>query len=73
MTRAFARLARGDVAGAAARHPLAVPLAFELGLLWLAAPLAIARRWRVPPAWRVRWLVAHAAAFLALWAVRLLR
>lgn len=73
MTRAFARLARGDVAGAAARHPLAVPLAIEFAALWLAAPLAIARRWRVPPAWRDRWLLAHAAAFLAVWAVRLLR
>jgi hypothetical protein len=25
----------------------------------------------VSPAWRERWLLAHAAAFLVLWAVRL--
>ncbi len=73
MTRAFARLARGDLAGAAQRHPLAVPLAAELAVLWLLAPIAIARRWRVPPAWRDRWLLAHAGAFLTVWVARLMR
>jgi hypothetical protein len=72
MTRAFALLARGDLRGAFARHPLAPPLALELALLWLVAPLAWARGWRAPAVWRERWLLAHAGAFLGLWLARLL-
>jgi Protein of unknown function (DUF2752) len=72
MTRALALLARGDVRGALARHPLSVPLAAEAAALWLLAPLAFARGWRFPAELRDRWLVAHALAFLGLWVVRLL-
>ncbi len=72
LTRAFSRLAHGDWRGAFARHPLAPPLALEFAALWLAAPLAWARGWRVPPGLRDRWLLAHAGAFLGLWVVRLL-
>jgi len=71
MTRALALLARGDLAGAFARHPLAPPLAAEALLLWLAAPIAIARGTLPAPALRDRWLIAHAGAFLLLWVVRL--
>ncbi len=60
------------MAGAFARHPLGPPLALEIALLWLLWPIAIARGVRgVPGTWRERWLLAHAAAFLALWVVRL--
>jgi hypothetical protein len=72
MTRAFALLVRGEWRGAFLRHPLAPPLALELLLLWLATPIALVRGWRVPPTARDRWLLAHAGAFLGLWAVRLL-
>lgn len=64
---------RGDLTGAFAHHPLGPPLALEIALLWLAWPIAIVRRVRVPGAWRERWLLAHAGAFLALWVVRLAR
>ena len=73
MTRAMALLAHGDVRGAFARHPLAPPLALEIALLWLATPVAIVRGLRVPPTLRDRWLLAHAGAFLILWAARLVR
>jgi hypothetical protein len=72
MTRAIALLVRGDWRGAFVRHPLAPPLALELVLLWLATPLALVRSWRPAPALRDRWLLAHAGAFIGLWAVRLL-
>jgi len=71
MTRALSRLARGDLAGAFARHPLAPPLALEALLLWLAAPFAFTRGRRLPDRVRDRWLLAHAAAFLLVWIVRL--
>jgi hypothetical protein len=64
LTRSFAHLAAGDLSGAFARHALGPPLAAELALLWLAAPVAIARAWRPSGALRDRWLLAHAAAFL---------
>ena len=73
MTRAFALLARGDVAGSLARHPLALPLAAEALLLWLAAPLAWRLRVRVGPRARDGWLMANAAALIAAWVVRLAR
>jgi hypothetical protein len=72
MTRAMARLAHGDLRGATALHPLSVPLAAECIGLWLLAPVAFTRGWRPTNAARDRWLLAHALAFLALWAVRLL-
>lgn len=71
MTRAFALLARGDVSGSLARHPLALPLAAEALLLWLAAPLAWRLRWPVSTRLRDGWLLANAAALIAVWVVRL--
>lgn len=73
LTRSLAHLVRGDLAGAFARHALGPPLALELVLLWLAWPVAIVRRVRVPGYWGERWLLAHAAVFLAYWVVRLTR
>jgi hypothetical protein len=73
LTRSLAHLVRGDLAGAFARHALGPPLALELALLWLAWPVAIARHLRIPAYWGERWLLAHAAVFLAYWAVRLAR
>lgn len=72
MTRALSLLAHGDVRGSLARHPLALPLAIEAALLWLAAPLAIVRRaW---PAERtvLAWVLAHVGVLLLVWAARLL-
>lgn len=71
MTRAAAHLVRGQWLAAGARHPLALPLAAECVLLWLAAPVAIARRWRPSGRATRAWLYAHVAAFLLLWAARL--
>lgn len=72
MTRAAAHLVRGEWGAAVASHPLAAPLAIELALLWLAAPVVIARR-RWPAGRTARaWLYAHVAAFLLVWLVRLL-
>ncbi len=71
MTRALAALAKGDVATAQARHPLALPLAIEGLLAWVLAPWAIARGWRAPARWRDGWLIAHgmalAVVFVARW------
>ena len=73
MTRAFALLAKGDVPGSLTRHPLALPLAVEALVLWLAAPLAWARGVRVSAHGRDGWLLAHAALLTGVWVVRLLR
>ena len=72
MTRAFALLARGDVAGSLARHPMALPLAAEGLLLWLAAPIA---GWRIAE-WTSRHrdalLVANTEVLVLIWVGRLL-
>ncbi len=73
MTRALSLLAHGDLAGSLARHPLAAPYAAEAVLLWLLAPLALARDWRPRRTWLRAWAVAHLAALLAVWIVRLAR
>lgn len=73
MTRAAAHLVRGEWAAAAARHPLALPLAAEAAALWLAAPIAIVRGWRPSGRAARAWLYAHVALVLAVWVVRLLR
>lgn len=71
MTRAFAHLAKGDVRGAAAAHPLAPPLAAEALGVWLATPWAIARAWR-PSARLARGvLIANLAVVFAVWLARL--
>jgi len=73
MTRALSLLAHGDVAGSLARHPFALPLAAEVLLLWLAAPLAWRGSVRVSPRLRDRWLLGHAGVLIAVWVVRLAR
>ena len=70
MTRALALLARGDVRGSLARHPLALPFAAEAMALWLLAPLAIVRAWR-PSEVAVRgWLLLHFAVLIGVWVMR---
>jgi hypothetical protein len=71
MTRAVALLVRGDLRGSLARHPLAAPFAAEAALLWLLTPLAIRRRWRPPPGWTLRWVLAHVALLLVVWVWRM--
>lgn len=71
MTRAMAHLVRGEFAAAAARHPLALPLAAEGALLWLAAPFAMARRWWPSGRQGLVWVYAHVALLLMVWLARL--
>ena len=72
MTRACALLAKGDVAGSLARHPMALPLAVEALLLWLAAPIA---GWGFAE-WTNRHrdalLVANTGVLVLIWVGRLL-
>ncbi|MFN8589649.1 MAG: DUF2752 domain-containing protein [Candidatus Eisenbacteria bacterium] len=71
MTRAASHLVRGEWAAATARHPLALPLAVEAALLWLAAPLAIVRRRYPSDRTLWRWTLTHFAAFVFVWLARL--
>jgi hypothetical protein len=68
MTRAFAHLAKGEWAAAAADHPLAYPLAAEVGLAWLGWGAALVRRRpiRLPVRYETL-LYGHAAVAVALW------
>jgi len=69
LTRAFAHLAKGQLAAAFALHPMAPLLALELPLLWLWWGL---RTFGVGRALNFeRWALAHAAVFILLWVVRL--
>jgi uncharacterized protein DUF2752 len=68
MTRAFAALAKGDWSAAAALHPLAPVVAFELVAGWLVwgMTLAVRRPLRLPV--RVdAVLLGNAAALFAVW------
>ena len=66
MTRAFAALAKGDWSTAAALHPLAPVLAFELIAGWAARGIVLASRRR--PSFRLdSLLLANLAALIALW------
>ena len=72
MTRALGALARGDVAGAVALHPLAIPLVAEALALWLVAGWLL---WRgrplaVPAGPLQAALVWHGVAFVAVWLLR---
>lgn len=71
MTRALSQLARGDLAGSLARHPLAAPVAAEAAALWLLAPLALRRDWRPRRPWVRSWALAHLAALFIAWGARL--
>jgi hypothetical protein len=71
-TRAFVRLAHGDVAASWAAHPLAVLVAAQLLLAWALAGLALALG-RVPRAgrWVAALARADAWALIAIWLARL--
>jgi hypothetical protein len=72
LTRAFVHLARGEWPAALADHPLAPLVALELAAGWVLWGLALAGRARPrPERWLGPWLLAHAAALLALWLGRL--
>jgi hypothetical protein len=72
MTRALGALARGDLAGAVLLHPLAIPFAAEVALLWGAAGWALVRRHplRLGDAVLKAAVLWHAVAFLAVWVGR---
>jgi hypothetical protein len=68
MTRAFAHLAKGEWAAAAAAHLLVFPLVAELVLAWIAwgAAFVSGRAVRLP----VRlapWIFGHLAVLTAFW------
>ena len=68
--RAVHALARGDVAEALARNPLAVlaiPLLAAIWLLWLRRRVAGRERTRVAPPWALHLLLA---AVLGFWLLR---
>jgi hypothetical protein len=72
MTRAFGHLAQGEWMAAAADHPLALVLALELGLAWIAWGCALAG-W-IPcrlPRWLNGLLLAHVPVLVAFWLGRL--
>jgi len=69
LTRAFAHLAKGQLAAAFVLHPMAPLLALELPILWLWWGLRLfggARALNLE-----RWALAHAALFILLWIARL--
>ena len=72
LTRAFAALARGDLAAAMTLHPLAPLLLLEAVVGWLAWGWLLIRR-RGFPSWAPvnRVLTADAALLLVVWGVRL--
>ncbi|MGH9465342.1 MAG: DUF2752 domain-containing protein [Thermoanaerobaculia bacterium] len=68
LTRAFDRLADGDLPGALAAHPLAPLLAVELVVAWALWGLVAAGRLRPPGPQAVQLLLlGHLGALLALW------
>ena len=73
LTRALAALARGDLGASLAFHPMVLVLAAELAAAWGASGVALARNTRLPDQRWIPWVIAaNAAAFLLVWAVRLL-
>ncbi len=72
LTRALALLAKGQWIAAIAVHPLAPVLAIEAAGGWLLGLAVIQRRLRLPsPRWVSGWLIANAAALIAVWGLRL--
>jgi hypothetical protein len=72
LTRALALLAKGQWSAAVAVHPLAPVLAIQAASAWLFGLAVIERRLRAPSLrWVNGWLVANAAALLAIWVLRL--
>lgn len=69
LTRAFAHLAKGQLAAAFVLHPMAPLLALELPLLWLWWGLRLFGMGRALDLERLA--LAHAALFILLWIVRL--
>ncbi len=72
LTRAFALLAKGDLAAAVGMHPLAPLLAAEALLLWLAWGRAILRgRALSLERWEISIAVVHLVLFGSVWLFRL--
>jgi hypothetical protein len=72
LTRALALLAKGQWNAAVALHPLAPVLAAEAAGAWLLGLAVIERRMRAPSLRLVNgWLIANAAALIAVWVIRL--
>lgn len=72
LTRAFAHLAKGEWTAAFRLHPLALPIAAEVGLLWGLWGLSLVRRRCPAPLRRIDALMlAHVLALVALWLGRL--
>jgi hypothetical protein len=68
MTRAFAHLAKAEGAEAVRDHPLAPVVALELVLGWVAWGAAVKAGGPVRLPFRLEsWLLANAAALVALW------
>lgn len=73
LTRAFAALAKGDLAAALTLHPLAPIFALEALVAWAAWGRVVLGRRQAALPWRAlnATLLADAVALLALWCVRL--
>ena len=72
MTRALALLAKGDWRASIALHPLGLPLAAELVLLWSLSPLAMLRSHHLSARSVHVLLFANIAVFMMVWVLRLL-
>jgi len=72
MTRAFAELAKGHWSAAGRLHPLASPLAFELGLVWALAGVTIVRpAWPLPRRAVLMTALATMTALFVVWIYRI--
>ncbi len=72
MTRACSLLARGDLAGSIAMHPLALFFAVQALVAWTWWGLVLARRVRVPsPWWGIGALTLNTAALVVTWLARM--
>lgn len=70
-TRASARLAKGEVAESLRMHPLAIVVAAEGFVIWLAWGILLALGRRTPLGWVNPWLIVHGALFVGVWLVRI--
>jgi hypothetical protein len=72
LTRALASLARGDLAGSIALHPLALPVALQAIVIWALWGAGVVGERSILRQRAIAWIAgANALAFLATWIVRL--